>query len=262
MVDERVERFYQVGRERWPHLPDCREALADLINDTSALEHAADLYLAAACATGDADALRAFHEHYDGPLRGIIGALGLSDDIRQEARQRLVTRLFVASETSGPRICGYHGRGSLLSFVRVAAIRQAQELVRRRHHRVEVSDDALGNAPSATTDPELAYLKRLYQHEFARAFRAAIATLAPRDRTLLRYSLVDGLNIDRLAEMYGVHRATAARQVAAARAALVDATQDELRSALAVDLETLDSIMRLVESNADVSARRLLAAEP
>lgn len=258
MAGDRVEQFYEAGRRQWPALEGSREMLARLVSDASELAHAPDLYLAAACAAGHADAMRAFHERYDGALRGIIGALGLSDDVRQEARQRLMSRLFVAEENE-PRICTYRGRGPLLGFLRVAAVRQAQELVRRRHGRVEISDDALGAAPAAAADPELAYLKRLYRGEFARAFQAAVTALDPRERTLLRYALVDGLGIDRLAEMYGVHRATAARQVARARAALVEATQDELRAALSVDLATLDSILRLVESTADVSARRLLA---
>jgi RNA polymerase sigma-70 factor (ECF subfamily) len=255
------EELYAEGRRQWPALAECRDAFDVLVTDDSLLLHAGDLYLAAACAAGHADALQQFRDRYDNSLRAILGSLGLPDDVRQEARQRLEMRLFVATETAPASIRSYHARGTLLAFLRVAVVRQAQELVRKRHGRVEVDDDVLDEMPASTHDPELAYLKKLYREEFNRAFTTAVATLDARDRTLLRYSLVDGVTIDRLAEMYGIHRSTAARQVAKAREALVRSTQDELRNALSVDVETLDSILRLVESSADVSARRLLVSE-
>lgn len=258
-ASSRLDSFLAAGRAAWPSLSEAPELLADLLEEGSKLEHAGDLYLAAACAAGSDDALRAFRDRYDGHLRAILGALDVPDDIRREARQTLEIHLFVAADGAEPRIRRYRGRGTLLAFLRVAAVRMARGLLRGHRRRGEISEDALDPLAGPTLDPELAYLKRLYRAEFARAFRTGLEALETRDRTLLRYSLVDQLSIDKLAALYGIHRSTVARHIARARERLVATTQQALRDALEVDDDTLASILRLCESSADVSARRLLA---
>jgi RNA polymerase sigma-70 factor, ECF subfamily len=75
---------------------------------------------------------------------------------------------------------------------------------------------------------------------------------------LLRYSVIDGWNVDRIAELYGVHRATAARRVAAAREQLGESIRAELAARLEISTDEVDSIVRLVQSRVDVSLARLL----
>ena len=55
-----------------------------------------------------------------------------------------------------------------------------------------------------------------------------------------------------------LHRATAARRLAAARAALVKGTRTAMRARLRVDGAELESILRLIESQVHVSVERLL----
>ena len=87
---------------------------------------------------------------------------------------------------------------------------------------------------------------------------AAIALLAPRDRLLLKYHYIDSLSIDRIGAIYDIHRATAARWVAAAREALAVQAQGLLSARLGVTASQLRSIARMVESQLDLSIQRLL----
>ena len=71
-------------------------------------------------------------------------------------------------------------------------------------------------------------------------------------------SHIDELSIDKLGALYRVHRATAARWVASARRALVDATRDQMITRLGVDSVELDSIIRLVRSQLEISIHEQL----
>ena len=59
---------------------------------------------------------------------------------------------------------------------------------------------------------------------------------------------------------YDVHRATAARWVAAVRTELGDRIRSELAARLKIAEDEVDSIVRLVKSRVDVSLERVLAA--
>jgi RNA polymerase sigma-70 factor (ECF subfamily) len=77
---------------------------------------------------------------------------------------------------------------------------------------------------------------------------------------LLRQSVVHGLNIDQIAAVFGVHRATAARRVERAREALLAATRKSLMSRLSIDRTEFESVMALIKSRLDVSIHRVLGS--
>jgi RNA polymerase sigma-70 factor, ECF subfamily len=58
--------------------------------------------------------------------------------------------------------------------------------------------------------------------------------------------------------LYGVHRATAARWVNAAREELGEAIRAQIAQRLTISVGQVDSIVRLVQSRIDVSLERLL----
>jgi RNA polymerase sigma-70 factor (ECF subfamily) len=250
------------GRKAWPGVAldagEFRAFVSARLEAASTVDEirAEDLYLACACSSGAASALAAFAAAYDHHVAAILGRLGLSTTIRTEAQVRLATHLFLAEGGAAPRIASYSGRGELLAFVRVAAIRLALGLAKKESRPGDEPIDE--ELPDDVYDPELLYLKELYRGEFNEAFSAAVAGLAPRERTLLRYHLVDGLSIDKLAAVYGVHRSTAARQLASVRAELAASTQRLLMEKLRIDKGEVASIIRLVMSQLDVSVRRLL----
>jgi RNA polymerase sigma-70 factor (ECF subfamily) len=218
---------------------------------------ARDLYLACACAAGDPAALAAFDAEY---LRevDIAGArLRAASGVREEARQVVRDLLFVPRPGRPPAIATYAGRGDLRGWVRVIATREVVRVCEANAREVPAADELL-EALSPASDPGLEQLKRRYRDEFATALREAIARLTPRERTLLSYHLVDGLGADGISEIFHVHRATAARWLARARGALLDATRARLGERLGIGADEVDSIIRLIRSRIDVSVRRAL----
>lgn len=123
---------------------------------------------------------------------------------------------------------------------------------------VAVEDDGLLDALAPAADPALELVKQQSRDEFATAFRAAVAALAPRDRRLLRHQLLDGLDLDAIAKLFDVHRTTASRWLAAARDQLLAGTRAQLASRLAMSAGEVDSLLRLVHSRLDVSLEKVL----
>ncbi len=219
-----------------------------------------DLWLACASASGDAVAVRTLMSSYIAPLADTLGRAGISEAARAEVLQQLLTDLVVAAPPAQPMISGYRGQGDLGAWLRVIALRSA-----RRQRGRDARDSELPHAApdaSALDDAELAYLKQKYTREYKAAIEAAFATLARRDRNLLRFSLVDQLSIDQLGAIYHQHRSTVARNLQRIRRELVEQTRKNLETRLGVARAELDSIAKLVESQLDLTLPRLLAKKP
>jgi RNA polymerase sigma-70 factor (ECF subfamily) len=216
---------------------------------------AADLYLAAACADRDPAALVAFRDMLVPTLRQALGKLAMPPATIDETVQRVLLMLFVG-DGSAPQIHGYGGRGTLRSWLRTIGVRTGRRLLGVEHDAAR-GDDELAALPARIVDPELALLRDRYRDEVRRAFAAAFAGLTERQRNVLRQYHLDELTIDQLAAMYQINRATAARWVAAARLAVITATRAQLAATLGVSSTEIDSIIRLVRSQLDVSVREL-----
>lgn len=233
-------------------------AAGDLV-DAIAAVRVGDLWLACACAEGDAGALAAFDATFSGELRIVRARLRKSaaeaEDFVQGCRQRLFA-------PPRPKIGEYSGQGDLRNWLRVTLVRMLidhQRSTRQRDAREQlVEPGASQDVPAPSGDVELDFLKRQYGAAFREAFEAAANSLEPGERNLLRQCFADGLSVDELGALYGVHRATAARRVARARARLLDATRAWLMERLGLDRAELDSVMRLIESNVHVSVQRIL----
>lgn len=215
-----------------------------------------DLYLACACARGDAAALRAFEASLIPGVRSALGAMRLPPDQVDEALAILRRDLFSGE---APKIRAYEGQGELRGFLRVTATRIALKLGRRTKR--EVIDDEAGRLEMAAgDDPELSFLKAKYRAAFRVAVERAIAELEDKDALVLRQHFVDGLSIDVLGGLHQVHRATAARWVAKAQAALLAKVRDRFMAEANVGDDECQSVLRLVESRMDVTLRRHLVA--
>ncbi len=216
-----------------------------------------DLYLACGCATGVGDAIAAFDSTFAADLRAAAKRFpSLStDDITQQVRAKILVG-------PTPKIADYAGLGFLQNWVRITAVRTCLDAVRKHNANREVADsDNLMAVADPDDDIELAYLKRHYRDEFKRAFSEATAALTSQQRNALRQHVIAGLTIDQIAALYGIHRATAARRVASAREALLAATRRLLAARLRLDRDELASIMRLIQSQLDVSFVRLLQSK-
>lgn len=260
-----LERFLAAARADWPELspPDERFAAAvaarvrDDPDPAAALArlHPGDLYLASACLGGQVPALAAL-ERKLAEMPALLGGLRPTPGEIDEVRQLLRERLLVGAR---PRLAAYSGRGTLGSWLRVAALRTLSNLRRDEGSRQRIEGQADALAPEI--DPELRLLKRQYGREFRRAVSEAFAALSPQQRNLLRLKLVDGLNVSDLGALHGVHRATAARWVEEARQLVVDGTKARLRERLRLSADELDDILALVHSQLEVSLTGLLRSD-
>ncbi len=264
-----VQALAAAGRAAWPDLALAEDVftrhlerqLAAAPDPESAKTklRADDFYLACACAEGDRAAIRAFEERFARVIDRAVSRFARTSDKKDELRQILRERLFVAGPGERPRIASYTGQGFLENWLRVAAVR-AFVNAERRVRPDEPGDSESFGGMTAAQDVELGFLKSHYRTAFRRAFAEATQALSPADRLILRLTVRDGLTCDELAASLGVHRATAARRAARARQALIDATRNELANALRVDTAELTSILQLVESNLDLSISRLFPA--
>jgi RNA polymerase sigma-70 factor, ECF subfamily len=217
--------------------------------------HTRDLWLARGVLDGDARAHRLLDRELVDRLVPALTALAVSRDVVDETQQRLRQMLLLPRPGGPPRLATFDGRGSLWSWARVVAVREALALAKR--HRPVVSDDVV-IAEALGDDPELRFLKGTYRQAFAKAFAGALSALEAKPRTALKFHHVDRLSLERTAELLGVHRATAARWLARARAELLETTRRGMMDDLSLDAEQLDSIMDLIASRFEVSVARLL----
>jgi RNA polymerase sigma-70 factor, ECF subfamily len=217
------------------------------------------VYLAVACAGGDAEAIRRFETEFLDEIEITGARLRARPDQIDEIRSHVRRVLFVSEPGRPAAVTEYSGRGDLRSYLRVITTRELVRVINKGRRDIGVSEDAILDMLSPTDDVALAYLRERYRSDVNAAIRAALASLAAEPRALLRYSLVDGWTVDRIGALYGIHRATAARRVAAAREALAEAIRGELAARLSIDIEEVDSIVRLVQSRVDLSLERLLA---
>jgi RNA polymerase sigma-70 factor (ECF subfamily) len=243
------ERFIAYLTERLPDDAGRDEALRSL--------HTSDLYLACACADGDAHALQAFETHCLSVVGQSLARLHLDQDMCAEVKQRLRHALFV-HERGRARIEGFQGKGTLRAWIRVMAVRDGLAILRRLRFRTAIHDDQLMDTVAAADTPDVAYLKRKYRNEFRLAFADAVRSLTDRERLFLRQRFLDGLAVIEIARLHRMDRGTAARWIERARASVLEATRASLADRFAVPPEEIDSILRLVGSQLEVSLRVLL----
>lgn len=214
-----------------------------------------DCYLACALGSGDRAALALFEAQLVPRLARVLAARGANDDTISEALQRMRQRLFVGTT---PKITQYSGKGALQAWLRVVTVRELLQLQRAAPREKGVEDDRLFDRASAGDDPELEHLKTKYRAEFREAFAAALADLEANERNILRYHYLDGLTMDRIGALSGVHQTTVTRRLAKARQSLLDGTVSKMRRTLAVDAEQMQSIVRMIQSQLDVSLGGLM----
>lgn len=218
---------------------------------------AADLYLAAACVAGDGAAIAILSAMLPAVVRPALARLGLPAGDDDEIVQRVRVALVVPGAAAG--IAGYSGRGDLRAYIRAVAVRLALKRLEREDGPGSDDDTAvLELLPAAADSPELRVLKERCRADVRTAFGAALATLTPRERTLLRQHYVDGLSIDRLAPLHGAHRATCARWIETARGNVLRAVRGYLKDTLGLQAVELDSMIDLVRSQLDLSLARQL----
>jgi len=253
-----------VAHAAWPDLDvpdvDFLAYIAERRDGVSPDAHvpAADLYLACACVRGVPAALAAFEHACLGRLVDALVRQDLPRAVAEDAVQNVRQKLLCPPPGTVGRIGDYKGAGSLAGWVKVIAIREALQLLRKER---APTDDQLVELPLAAADPELAHFRKVYLEQFREALLAALAELPLRDRNILRHQYVYRMTIDQIGAIYHVHRVTASRWEVKARAALLAGTRRRLMQRLKVSAAELESIMRIIQSQLDISLLRYLGSD-
>jgi RNA polymerase sigma-70 factor, ECF subfamily len=260
-IDEaELRRVAKAAAAAWPgievgldvFMAHLRERLEDGDSRNLAKMHAVDLYLACACLHGDVKAWRALEREHLRSVPSFIARIDSSPAFADDVKQRLGEKL--ANNAKGPgKLALYTGRGPIGGWIRVAAVREAQNGKRRVRKTVELNEHGIATADH---DPEVALLKKRYAKEFTRAFKEVLATLENDERNVLSLHYLDGLTIEEVGKAYRVSRATAARWIASARDKIIERTQSALGDRLGKSAPRPQSMLAFVKSQLDLSLAR------
>ncbi len=261
----------QRGQEAWPGIvvdlaafTRHGEALG-VEESNEALErlHVADLWLAFASATHHRAALLVLDRRIAQACAKVAGRMGSASVDEQELAQALREHLLiVATETTRlPRIGRYAGRAPLDAWLWTAARRLALTSFRRRDVVDLITREVLGKFPEAKLGPEQQIAREQSRATIKLAIDRAFAAASLAERNVLRLSLIERLGPDELGAIFGVHRATAARQLAQAKQALRERVERELGAKLGLASAEMGPYLAHAHSLIDVSLERLLAPE-
>jgi RNA polymerase sigma-70 factor, ECF subfamily len=254
-----IAHIGRAGRKEFPsvQLPDAalgahlagREVPADL-----AEERAAEVYLACACARGDAGAIALLRDRYLGRVEGSLRR-GRSPALVEEAVLQLLGTIFVARPGQSPEIGDFTGSGPLGAWLRIVALRILMRLERKQRQLPEMARASAG-LPTPES-PEVAYLRRKYSAALQDALGEAWKTMSPENQVLLRLRYNDGRGVDDIAKVENIHRATAARRVKKAEESLIDEARRILSAKLGASENDVNSVLQLVRSQLQISVGRI-----
>jgi RNA polymerase sigma-70 factor (ECF subfamily) len=220
--------------------------------------HAADLYLACACARGVPAAHAALEARFLSKVAPAVARVERSEEAVAEVRQQLREKLLASEGGRAPKVAEYQGQGPLVAWLRAAAVRLALNLRRSAERRARAEEEALAEDAVPAGDVEAEYLRRRHREDFQAALAEALAALPVRERTVLRLHVVEGLSLERIGAMYQTHKSTVSRWVARAREEVLTHARERLAERLKLSPTELHSLLRAVRSHLDLSLPGLL----
>ncbi len=259
-----MEGLFAQAAEAWPGVAVDKDAFVAAYEAKLAADDpppptpvgAAELYLALACAKGDAAAIAAFDRDYLAVVPVALAGMKLPAASVEDVRATVRDKLLLADGDKMPRVVEYAGRGRLKGLIQVTATRTAIDRIRHEAKEAELPKREL----AGPTNVELSLIKAQYREAFSAGFAQAVAAASRRDRNLLRLHFLGGVTLEQLAQMYGVHRATVVRWLAAARESVFGKTREHVAQTIGAPDDELDEMFELVKSRVEVSVERLLAS--
>lgn len=219
---------------------------------------AAELTLALGCAEGHPGALAEFDRRFTPEVLQALRRLDPTSSFVDEALQVVRERLFLGSAQEPPKIASYAGTGPLAGWVCAVAVRVGLNLRRGGVPQVPLDERLAEGLALEAPGPELALLVSQSREAFQLAFRDALRSLKDQELNMLRLHYAGGLTLERLAEMYEVHRATVARWLARAREHVFEQTKLGLKARLQVDSGEFERVLSLVRSQLELTLSRAL----
>jgi RNA polymerase sigma-70 factor, ECF subfamily len=221
-----------------------------------------ELYLACACLRGEDSALECFEREYLAKLPALLRGPRQSEAMLDDVCQLVRVKILVAAPGEVPRIGEYSGRGTLLSWLRVTAVRIAIKL--RQVEKPAPEQDAetvFAALPAPGVDPELDLVRRRHHADFRHAVRESFAVLTSDERHLFRLYFVDQLSMYDLAALFRVNQSTVSRWLKSARQSIYTETQRRLRERLGLSAREFESFLAVIDSQLELGLSQLLREE-
>jgi RNA polymerase sigma-70 factor len=274
-----LTRVWESARAQWPavkldpglfmqHLAERlpREEAARALEALLSQVAVGDLYLACACLHDVPLAIETFEQHYLRKLPKLLRDYERSAAAIDEICQLTRVKLLVPTAEGLPKIGEYKGKGALMNWVGITAVRIAAK-ERLRQKPADSLDDPDGpiiDPVLPAMDPELDRIRRLHQEDLRDAMRKAIASLTDEDRYLLRLHYVDGLSTYKMASLLGKSQPTTHRWLAQSQEKLRKETRRLMQDRLQMSQPEFQSIIKLLYSRFELSLSQLLgkAAAP
>jgi RNA polymerase sigma-70 factor (ECF subfamily) len=135
----------------------------------------------------------------------------------------------------------------------VAAVRVALDLKRERFGTAP-----RGDVQAVGRDAELDLARHRDGAAFKDAVTEAIESLDAQERAILRLRYVDGLTVEKIGVIYGVHAATIVRRLSASRERVIARVRDLLYVRKKLRARDVASLAALVQSQLELSLSRVL----
>jgi RNA polymerase sigma-70 factor (ECF subfamily) len=211
---------------------------------------ASDLYLCAACLSGDGPAIRALEEAHFPALRRSLRGYLRNADLVEELLQELRERLLVGRH---PRLARYRGRGALRAWLKTTVRRAATDHLRARRRSMRaLEESAMAESPATLGD----WISE-EEHDvddIGKALASALRSLPTADRRLVRAFYVDASPVERLCQGQSLHRATVYRRLRRCESLVRRKLREQVRrSTGTTDDEELDTLLTRVPAVADLS---------
>ncbi len=244
--------LHEEGRRAWPALSVTPEELEAFVarRDPTEPPPAADLYLVCACMLARPGAIDALEKAVLAQVPGWVARIDPSPDFGDEVAQAVRALLLTGD---APRLGTYAGKGSLEGWVRVSAVRLALKLKTRR-----APDEALTSGVAATADLGVEVEKAQARKEVEQAMESVLAALDTEERAWLKLYYLDGLSLEKVAQLFGVHTSTISRRIAALEGHVLSALRERLQHQLRLPRAEVESLIRFVRSQLEVSLGQAL----
>ena len=259
--DAHLRAALERGRNAWPGLNLDHELYAlrlasTEIADVDLGQRAEDIYLAVACACGNPSAHRMFENHFLSQVPRFVSRFRFAPHLVDEVRQRVRIKQLLGAQ---PGLSRYCGRCSLGGWVRATAVRVACDVATHREEVIPEAQSDLVDVWGAFDDgPEARTIKNFYRPRLTRALEESLAALDARAKTLLRLQVIDQLSIDAIGATFGVHRATAARWLAAIRRRVLDDLRARVALNWGASTSDLRELLVVLRDEIDLNLTRIL----
>lgn len=239
---------FEEGQKAWPQLALSPDELEKFMNTRDPTEPppAADLFLVCACVLKRPEAMAALEKSVLAQVPGWVARIDASREFGDDVAQAVRELLLVGDE---PRLATYAGKGSLEGWVRVTAVRLALKLKAKNPANASV---ATSNA-AVVADPSTQVAKEQARAEVEQAMESVLASLDTEERAWLKLYYLDGLSLEKVAALFGVHTSTISRRIAALESHVLAALRERLQHQLRLPRTEVESLIRFVRSQLEVS---------